>query len=187
MVLHQDIRISLGKKKIWLILQKLAKHTRDKWIFFGDFNDVFSDDKNKGGNCITTSQFICGSQAIDAYDLLDLGFEGYPFMQTNGRHGLNNIWCRLDKFLSNSEFYNKFNTIKVIHLPKYGCDCVVIHIDLEVDLYEKKKWIMHLLRFEDVWAWDSRCEGLVHQIQNTSNLIGFYKLQDIQGLKENFK
>lgn len=43
------------------------------------------------GNNRSSSQFSWGRQALDSSGLLDLGFEGYPFMWSDGRSGKVNI------------------------------------------------------------------------------------------------
>lgn len=117
---------------------------------FGDLNDIIYNHEKKGGICKTIGQLSWGQQALDRCGLVDLGIEGYPFTWNNGRRGNENIQERLDRALVSNEFSNRFATIKVSYLPRYGSDHAVIRIELEADSNSKGRKRAHIFRFKEV-------------------------------------
>ncbi|KAI5407397.1 hypothetical protein KIW84_053594 [Lathyrus oleraceus] len=136
------------------------------------------------GDNRSSSQFSWGRQALDSSGLLDLGFEGYPFMWSDGRSRKVNIQCRLERALSTSSFISKLSPIKIIHLPRYYSDLVIIRIDQDCIHESSSRTLRHLFRFEEVLTRDVRCEGMVRHCWNSSRSGGVNKLKAIQSLGE---
>jgi endonuclease/exonuclease/phosphatase family metal-dependent hydrolase len=128
-----------NKWKTWDLIKQIHNQVGHKWLCMGDLNDMLQADDKKGGLSRSQSQLGVGRQTVEACGLNDMGIEGYPFTWTNGRHGSENIQCRLDRALGTEDFLNRFSPWKVSHLQRYGSDHAAILIQLEHHDCRKKK------------------------------------------------
>lgn len=74
----------------------------------------------------------------------------------------------------------RFSPTRILHLSKLGSHHVVLSINLESYNHSFPKRKLRLFRFEESWAKEQRCEGLVHQFWRGS--LGSCKGK-IEGLK----
>ncbi|GLT34240.1 hypothetical protein SLA2020_087660 [Shorea laevis] len=71
------------------------------WLLAGDFNEKLTNDDKRGGNPISQHKANLLQNCLDAYNLLDLGFNGPKFTWSNMRSILNLIQARLDRAFAN--------------------------------------------------------------------------------------
>ncbi|CAI8601011.1 unnamed protein product [Vicia faba] len=128
-----------------------------------------------------------GREAVAEYGLQDIGFDGYPFTWTNGRKGKINIQCRLDRGFANEAWISRLRPIKVTHLLHCGSYHAEIRIKLESFLSEEENKCNHIFKFEDIWARDDRCEGLVEQNWKGNDFTGYNKVMSVSRVVEEFK
>ncbi|CAI8583487.1 unnamed protein product [Vicia faba] len=155
----------------------------DLWMLTGLYG--FPEDVNKRktwkllkgmkGVSRIVGQMNWGRETMAECGLQDLGFDGYPFTWTNGRQGQNNIQCRLDRIFANEACVARFHPIKVTHLSCFGSDHATIRVVLEGELSEEENKNRYIFRFEDIWARDEICEGLMKQNWRGSGLTGYKK------------
>ncbi|WJX74258.1 hypothetical protein P8452_57931 [Trifolium repens] len=158
-----------------------GEHGAEPWFVTG----VYGAEK-KGGNPRTFDQFMVGRDATSACELHDLGFIGYPFTWSNGREGLDNVQCRLDRALATGNFIDEYSPIKVMHLPRYGSDHAVISVTLgDVSLGSNKKKV-HVFRFEESRYKDNRCEQLVHTTWSGNGGNCLARINSIKSLDNEF-
>jgi len=87
------------------------------WVIGGDFNSIMMDvEEKKGGIPFRLSTCINFINCMNDCGMTDSGFVGNIHTWCNGRGGTNKIHMRLDRFLHNEEWSNKFSNIKVEHL-----------------------------------------------------------------------
>lgn len=91
----------------------------------------------------------------------DLGYEGYSVTWSNGRREDNNIQCRLDREMSFAAGFNRLYPIQITLIHRFRSDYVVLRIELEKSMMEERRNRQFIFRFEDVWARDERCNGIV--------------------------
>lgn len=115
------------------VTKSMANKSCDKFVYFGDLNDILSDSDKQGGNNRTPGKLLVGRNTLEMCGLMDLGYEGYPFTWTNGRKNEENIQVRLDRCLAKEGFINRFSPIQVSHLGRYGSDHAVIQLQVEVN------------------------------------------------------
>lgn len=73
------------RKDHWRVLSQCIAAKGDKCLVIGDFNDIFDDSENKGGNyrSVVNSRDFCDFIVVNG--LLDFKFVGYPFTWRNRR------------------------------------------------------------------------------------------------------
>lgn len=118
---EKNLGVNLGSCKKW----------GNRFVCFGDLNDILFDHEKYGGNSRTNNQLFWGRQAMNISGLTNLAFACYKFTWTNGREEDNNVQCRLDRSLTSKSFINRFSSIIVTHLPYYGSDHAAIRTELE--------------------------------------------------------
>lgn len=176
-----------NKKKTWKLIEELGSSTGNKWVCFGDLNDIISSNEKMGGNTRNPSQLMLGRNTLDNCSLIDLGFEGHPFTWTNKRELEENIQCRLDRAVATEEFISRFSPIRVLHLPRYGSDHAPILIDLESDFMNAHKKRTRLFRFEEAWTKEANSEDTIRNVWNGGgfNLPG--RINGMQHLGSSFE
>lgn len=107
-------------------MSQLAKELGNRWICFGDFNDILVVADKKDGNNRSISRLNWNRQTMSNCGIHDMGFEGYIFTWTNGMEDLENIQFRINRGLATSEFANRFPSTKVLHLPQFRYDHDII-------------------------------------------------------------
>ncbi|GAU39667.1 hypothetical protein TSUD_60340 [Trifolium subterraneum] len=150
------------KKDTWSLINIFADLATNLWLCVGDPNDTLSAAEKKGGISRTFDQLTVDRDITLACGQLDLGFIGYSFTWSNGREGVENVKCRLDRALTSQRFISEHSPIKVMHLPRYGSDHSAISITLNDVCSNISKKRVYLFRFEERWYKDNRCEQLVH-------------------------
>lgn len=88
----------------------------------GDLNFVIQSGKKRGGKKLDSVESQFFSNLIDDAGLMDLVFVGYEFTWSNKRAGKDFIEARLDRALTNSEWFDLFPRAVVYHPPVMGSD-----------------------------------------------------------------
>ena len=71
------------------------------------------------------------------------------------------MWVRLDRALASSDWFQKFPTARLHHLPGFSYDHKPIWLctdDVNCHFYRPQR----PLRFKAMWVTDDRCEEVVH-------------------------
>ncbi|KAI5439210.1 hypothetical protein KIW84_024843 [Lathyrus oleraceus] len=171
-----------NKRKARQLIKSLKVDYGEKSICIEDFNDILVKNEKQGGNCRTFGQFNWGRQIVIECGLQDLGFDGYPCTLTNGRHGSNDIQCRLDRVFVNDRCVSIFRPIKVAHLSPFGYDHATIRLVLECQNHDEETTCRYLFRFEDAWARDDGCEGIVRNNWHDNDLQGYNNIKAVSNI-----
>ncbi|WJX27814.1 hypothetical protein P8452_16597 [Trifolium repens] len=175
-----------NKWRTWQLIKELGYQVIGKWVCFGDLNDILDPQEKMGSNARSQTQYAHGREVVAESNLLDLGFEGYPFTWSNGRQDKENIQCRLDRALGNEGFVNRFSPIKVSHLPRFKSDHAVILIHLEAPHQGGCRKRKKLFRFEESWTKESSCEDVIRRYWSNSDLTCTTKLESLQSIGASF-
>lgn len=84
--------------------------------------------------------------------------EGYPYTYDNGRGGVDNIQCRLDRALATLDWYDKFPNAKTLHLDREWSDHAPIKLRLNGVGWRERRFEKPF-RFEQ--AEHNECEAIV--------------------------
>ncbi|KAF7844864.1 reverse transcriptase [Senna tora] len=110
------------RKILWGNLIKLAPEINMPWIIGGDFNEVLSQDEKWGLRPASNARIREFKHCIDSCGLVDLGYSGQKFTWCNKRPAGDLVYCRLDRFLANGEWLNRYLESANSHLPRIKSD-----------------------------------------------------------------
>ncbi|KAM1551667.1 hypothetical protein ACFX10_043770 [Malus domestica] len=87
------------RREQWQELSKRIAQDRDRCLLIGDFNDILCNDEKEGENHRPAASLRDFRDFVARDELMDLGYEGYPFTWRNNRESLP-IQQRLDRGLA---------------------------------------------------------------------------------------
>ncbi|KAL9437109.1 hypothetical protein AB3S75_023031 [Citrus x aurantiifolia] len=105
------------KQHTWTLLKSLAGLSDIPGLCFGDFNEILHPNKKLGGNDRSVNMISEFREALCECNLIDLDCKGYLFTWSNGRFGEHFVEERLDWFLCNKEWREKY------------VDCVAVNLE----------------------------------------------------------
>ena len=151
-----------NKRKTGELLRMLYTDETEPWLCGGDLNLMLWSTEKQGGGDFNFEDAAILRQAMDFCNLEDLGFIGHPFTWTNNRGGHENLQERLDRFVANRGWKEKYGGSSVCHLEKRKSD----HLPLLVSIKERvghveKKRRKKLYRFEEMWLRDGKCMEII--------------------------
>ncbi|RYQ97763.1 hypothetical protein Ahy_B08g093845 [Arachis hypogaea] len=112
------------RSELWENLQRLGDLVHGDWCVGGDFNCVLSL-ADTGGASNLSRDHARLSNCLFECGLQDIGFQGQPFTWQRG-----SIRRRLDRYVANPSWVQRFNHAVVKHLPKLKSDHVPLLLDL---------------------------------------------------------
>lgn len=131
----------------WNLLRFLHTHNSLPWLLSGDFNEVISVHETSSGRR-NKSQMLSFREVLATCNLSDLGFNGYPFIFSNRRKGIDKKKARLDRSVANSSWRLALPNARVTHLTALTSD----HAPILTDLYHQHRPKMkQLFKFEPMW------------------------------------
>ncbi|XLR56294.1 hypothetical protein S83_006966 [Arachis hypogaea] len=115
---HSQIR-----RNVWMKLRNIANSMEGDWLIAGDFNEIKVTTEKKGG--VATDRSACNLFAnwINSCGLIDLGFVGSRYTWRGPKwEGLDRVFKKLDRALSNSFWRTRFDEAKVEILARTNLD-----------------------------------------------------------------
>ncbi|KAM1065468.1 hypothetical protein ACFX2B_020774 [Malus domestica] len=76
------------RREQWQELSKRIGQERDRCLLLGDFNDILCNEENEGGNYRPAVSLRDFRDFVARDELMDLGYEGYPFTWRNNRESM---------------------------------------------------------------------------------------------------
>ncbi|KAK9668284.1 hypothetical protein RND81_13G047800 [Saponaria officinalis] len=89
-----------NKHKTWAILRREIAKCSHPMIYFGDFNEILSDNEKEGGAPRNGRQIYAFREVVDDCGLIDLGYRGNIYTWQRGREVGKVIRERLDRALA---------------------------------------------------------------------------------------
>ncbi|KAM1984488.1 hypothetical protein TB1_011837 [Malus domestica] len=137
------------EKKQWVALSGCLEKESDRCLLIGDFNDILSNDEKEGGNYRTVASLRDFRDFVARNELIDLGYDGYPFTWRNNREVMP-IQQRLDRGLASLGWYELYPDTKILHVVLEGSDHAMLVLSME------KQWVRRGRQF----TYDARCGKL---------------------------
>lgn len=136
------------------LINSLARAVfKDKWLLFGDFNLVLSQEEKSGGNAVPRGHISMFRNTLQCHGLCDLGFDGDMFTWHNNQDGDNNIQDRLDRFVAFVDWMRAYPKSSVVHLLRHTSDHMPIFLRI-LSRKPKRREILKVERFEQCWLHD---------------------------------
>ncbi|KAL4654499.1 hypothetical protein ACB092_01G383700 [Castanea dentata] len=150
-----------NREDSWSLLRHLSSQLDLPWVCIGDFNEIARLGEKSGGPIRLESQMRSFRECLDFCALKDLGFSGLPYTWSNRRFDGSIVWVRLDRALASSDWFQKYPTARLHHLPGFSSDHKPIWLctdNVSSRFYRQ----LRPFRFEAMWVTDERCEQVVH-------------------------
>lgn len=137
------------KYKTGELLTSLRGESEIPWVCGGDFNLMLYSHEKKGGSGFNVGDATLFREAMDRYELHDLGYTSYNFMWSNNQSGESNIQERIDRFIASHAWKGMFSGSFVSHLTKRKSDHlpILLHVNSGPQAREKRK-PRKIFRFE---------------------------------------
>ncbi|KAH9764852.1 hypothetical protein KPL70_001671 [Citrus sinensis] len=151
------------KHHTWILLKRLADLFDIPWLCFGDFNEILHPNEKLGGNDRNVNMISEFREALCECNLIDLGCKGYPFTWSNGRFGQHFVEERLDRFLCNKKWREKYVDCAVVNLETWTSDHCPIIMEVQAKgsalSYARKR--TSRIHYEDAWSSYEGCKDIV--------------------------
>ncbi|XP_039133793.1 uncharacterized protein LOC120270793 [Dioscorea cayenensis subsp. rotundata] len=143
------------KQAFWDELRAVSGESMVPMVICGDFNAIFAlEDKVTG--VPNLEDIRCANAFLQDYAFFEPSSKGRRFTWTNGQS--NPIWVKLDRFLVNGAWAERFPRLTQSSLPRLGSDHVPIRLEAGSHLVCPKPF-----RFEFVWT---TAEGFSEIVKN---------------------
>lgn len=108
------------------------------WCVTGDFNDIMYTEEKQGWKEQPRALMNGFKEAINACELIDLGFIAHKSTLEKSRGSENWVQERLDKGLANHEWHNMFMHTEVKEIEVSTSDNLPLHLQLNKHVYVPK-------------------------------------------------
>ena len=165
------------------MLRWLAGLSDNPWLCFGDFNEILHPNEKIGGNDRNIYLIREFREALCDCNLVDLGCKGYLFTWNNGRFGKDFVEERLDRFLSNKGWSDKYENCTVVNFETWTSDrCPTL-----LEVLERGSGIGYMkmsasrIHYEDMWSTYEACKEIIdrewkrHDNWRSDDLVQLFK------------
>ncbi|XP_021750450.1 uncharacterized protein LOC110716125 [Chenopodium quinoa] len=159
-----------NKHQTFELMKSLRDTIHTPIIFFGDFNEILSEDEKYGGAIRSERDIDLFRDAVEVCALNDLGYRGNKFTWQRGTDLLCVIRERLDRFLGCDEWCNMFPQFSVRHFPLYLSDHAPILLQTEGN--NRRRKVNKRFHFEAMWLAKPECQAVVKTAWTESAGIG---------------
>ncbi|XP_062100125.1 uncharacterized protein LOC133806004 [Humulus lupulus] len=155
----------------WELLCRIADSIQGPWILGGDFNEILSTEEKSGGNTRSGEAMSRFQRALDYCALDDITRREKVFSWCNGQK-TNFIMEKLDRFLANVEWKDRFKDFKIQYLDWMGSDHKAnVTVFGEVwSLRETKGNFRSRFHFEEAWCEEATCKQIIEDKWNNGEV-----------------
>ncbi|KAL8119408.1 hypothetical protein AgCh_016796 [Apium graveolens] len=146
------------RSKTWDLLRNLSRDANLPWCLVGDFNNVTSQADIKGGVAYPSRLIEGFNDCLTDVELHDHDIIGHQYTWERGRNTDHWIEIRLDRVLSNMQWSNMFEMVKVYNLEGSPSDhSPLLLIPEQQSRGNKRKQF----RFENAWLTEPVCFQII--------------------------
>lgn len=147
-----------ARHKTWDLLRNLSRDANLPWCLVGDLNNITSQLDKKGGPPYPSNLISGFNECLQDSGLIDMDIIGHQFTWERGRNTEHWVEIRLDRVLTNNQWFDLFPTTKVYNLEGSPSDHSPLLVVPEVQSKGSKKF---KFRFENAWLLDPMCVQIV--------------------------
>ncbi|CAN6722681.1 unnamed protein product [Malus baccata var. baccata] len=172
------------RRSQWESLSKKIEKDKDKCLILGDFNDILCNEEKEGGNFRGAASMRDFRDFVAGNELMDLGYEGYPFTWRNNRETLP-IQQRLDRGLATHGWHDLFPDTILRHVVLEGSDHAMLLLSTE----KFRAWRGRKFSFDGRWSKSEECRELVvgEWIDRTRGSHAYRFCEKIKTLRKSLK
>ncbi|XP_059306149.1 uncharacterized protein LOC132057525 [Lycium ferocissimum] len=173
------------RNQLWEEINILSQNINGPWCTMGDFNVIAVAEEKEGGSPHRIERSFDFIHCLESSGLQDAGFSGNPFTWCNNRGAPDTIWKRLDRFLYNVEWFEKYGFNTVTHLARACSDHVPLLIQFSVT---EEPYFLEVVKE----VWDEECQGnplwILHQkLKKTASRLSRWSRETFGNIHENPK
>lgn len=148
------------KSKSWALLNHIKSLDKGAWLCISDFNAILSSTQKLSLRALNPWQIDDFREALEQFQLVDLGHRGYPYTWNNRRLGDANTRERLDHAVASKAWRTIFPRSNVTHLHTHASDQLPILLNILDDNHMHVRG-PHGFKFEESWLMWAGCEDVV--------------------------
>lgn len=141
----------------WETFRLLGSRRHEPWICAGDFNEITHHSEKIGGRRKEQYTIDTFTRLIEDIHMEDLGFKGQMHTWSNNRRGVDRIVERLDRFLGNMTWCERFPSAQCVNRVAIGSD----HSPVELIIDDMDAKGRRRFRFENMWLERQDCLDLI--------------------------
>lgn len=119
--------------------------------------------EKNGGKDKSLNSVVDFKETVQACNLINMGYKGYPFTWSNRRYGINFIEERLDRVLCSKDWCSNFQNTSALHLVNWVSDhCPLVSEVKErcgKNKYESRPFPRD--HYDDTWSSYEACKNIV--------------------------
>ena len=172
------------RRSQWESLSQRISKTEGRCLLVGDFNDILCNEEKEGGNHRTVASLRDFREFVASNELIDLGYEGYPFTWRNKREA-GPIQQRLDRGLASFGWQNLYPDAKITHVILEGSDHAMLSLSTEKTRVKVGRRFIYDAR----WSKQPECCDLVQEEWRTQYFgsHGFRLSEKLKSLSRSLK
>lgn len=120
------------------------------WLLLDDFNNIINLNEKVGGNRRVPSHMIDFNKFLSEGSLISIPTSGVPFTWSNGHKDNTNIYERLERAITNSDWLNLYPNTSLHNYPIFGSDHSAILLDTNT-LFNANVVGSNKFKFEAIW------------------------------------
>ncbi|CAN6713066.1 unnamed protein product [Malus baccata var. baccata] len=140
----------------WRALGNRLMKESDLYLLIWDFNDILCNGEQECGKLRSVTSMRDFREFVANNELVDLGYEGYPFTCCNKRDSLP-IQQRLDGGLASTGWLNLYPDTKIIHVVLEGSD----HSFLLLTTKKFDEWRGNRFMYDARWSNQKECRNIM--------------------------
>ena len=149
----------------WTLLKRLAVIFSLPWCCLGDFNEVLYLHEKSGGRDRNPNLVASFREAVEACNLMDVGYNWYKYTWSNRRYDSHFIEERLDRVLCRKNWTDTFQGSLAANLVNWVSHHCPILMEVKergkAMKYEKKSFSWNY--YKNMWSSYEDCKNIVNK------------------------
>ena len=148
-----------------MLFRRLAGLSSSPWLCYGDFNEILYPNEKSGGNDRNMNLINEFREVLRDCGLKDVGYQGYAFTWNNRIYGKGFVEERLDIFVCNKAWSDRFVDCEASNLDTWTLD----HCPMLMAVQERgggmnlKGRNSSRIHYKDMWSPYDECKEIINE------------------------